>query len=153
MYMKCINILWRAQTYRLGFLRRKERFVNRFLRILKGWFLAYAILCRNFVVEIRETGADGSAQAGGYESTGWKRIFDMVKQSLKWRIILEVGRRKEELGSGCLRRVKKFRRRKYFQHLTWELRKAHHFIHQPSYFKHQNPSSFTRLNRIIPEGE
>ena len=23
MYMKCINILYRAQTYRLGFLRRK----------------------------------------------------------------------------------------------------------------------------------
>ena len=36
MYMKCINILWRAQTYRLGFLRRKGRFVNRFLRVMKG---------------------------------------------------------------------------------------------------------------------
>ena len=25
---------------------------------------------------------------------------------------------------------------------TSELRKAHYFLHQPSYFKHQNPSSF-----------
>ena len=91
MYRKRINILWRAQTYRLGFLRRKGRFVNRFLRVMKGWFLVSGILCRNFVVEIRETGADGSAQAGGYESTGWKRIFVILKQSLKWRIILEVG--------------------------------------------------------------
>jgi hypothetical protein len=69
MYMKRINILWRAQTYRLGFLRRKGRFVNRFLRILKGRFLASGILCCNFVFEIRRDEAEGSAQAGGYEST------------------------------------------------------------------------------------
>ena len=95
MYMKRINILWRAQTYRLVFLRRKGRFVNRFLRVMKGWFLVSGILSRNFVTEIRRDGAEGSAQAGGYKSTGWKRIFD---------IILEVGRMKEELGSGRLRR-------------------------------------------------
>jgi hypothetical protein len=56
--------------YRLGFLRRKGRFVNRFLRIMKGCFLASGILCCNFVVEIRKDGADGSAQAGGNEPTG-----------------------------------------------------------------------------------
>ena len=95
MYMKRINILWRAQTYRLGFLRRKERFVNRFLRIMEGWFLASGILCCNFVFEIRKDGADGSAQAGGNEPTGWERIFE---------IIFEGGRMKEELGSGRLRR-------------------------------------------------
>ena len=83
MYMKCINILYRAQTYRLGFLRRKGRFVNRFLRILKGWFLASEILCRNFVVEIRRDGAEGSAQAGGNEPTGWKRIFEIKNEKLK----------------------------------------------------------------------
>ena len=83
MYMKCINIFWRAQTYRLGFLRRKGRFVNRFLRVMKGWFLVSGILCRNFVVEIRETGADGSAQAGGNKSTGWKRIFEIKNEKLK----------------------------------------------------------------------
>ena len=49
MYMKRINILWRAQTYRLGFLRRKGRFINRFLRIMKGWFLDFGDLCCNFV--------------------------------------------------------------------------------------------------------
>ena len=69
MYKKRINILWRAQTYRLGFLRRKGRFVNRFLRILEGRFLASGILCCNFVFEIRRDEAEGSAQAGGYEST------------------------------------------------------------------------------------
>ena len=69
MYMKRIIILWRAQTYRLGFLRQKGRFVNRFLRIQKGRFLASGILCCNFVFEIRRDGAEGSAQAGGYEST------------------------------------------------------------------------------------
>ena len=69
MYKKRINILWRAQTCRLGFLRQKGRFVNRFLRILKGRFLASWIFSRNFVVEIRRDGAEGSAQAGGYEST------------------------------------------------------------------------------------
>ena len=83
MYMKRINILWRAQTYRLGFLRQKGRFVNRFLRILKGWFLASGILSRNFVVEIRKDGAEGSAQAGGNELTGWKRIFEIKNEKLK----------------------------------------------------------------------
>ena len=68
MRFKCI--LYRAQTYRLGFLRRKGRFVNRFLRILEGRFLASGILCCNFVFEIRRDGAEGSAQAGGYKSTG-----------------------------------------------------------------------------------
>ena len=80
MYMKRINILWRAQTYRLGFLRGKGRFVNRFLRIMKGWFLASGILCCNFVVEIRRDGAEGSAQAGGNEPTGWKRIFEIKNE-------------------------------------------------------------------------
>ena len=83
MYMKRINILYRAQTYRLGFLRRKGRFVNRFLRILKGWFLASGFLSRNFVVEIRKDGAEGSAQAGGNEPTGWKRIFEIKNEKLK----------------------------------------------------------------------
>ena len=37
------------QTYRLGFLRRKGRFVNRFLRVMKGCFLDFGDLCCNFV--------------------------------------------------------------------------------------------------------
>ena len=41
------------------------------------------ILSRNFVVEIRRDGAEGSAQAGGNEPTGWKRIFDMKNEKLK----------------------------------------------------------------------
>ena len=49
MYMKRINILWRAQTYRLGFLRRKGRFVNRFLHLTKAQFLDFGDLCCNFV--------------------------------------------------------------------------------------------------------
>ena len=49
MYRKRINILWRAQTYRLVFLRRKGRFVNRFLRVMKGCFLDFGDLCCNFV--------------------------------------------------------------------------------------------------------
>ena len=83
--------------YRLGILRRKGRCVNRFLQVMMGWFLVSGILSRNFVVEIRKDEAEGSAQAGGYESTDWKRIFVMVKQ-------IEVWRRKEELGSNRLRR-------------------------------------------------
>ena len=55
--------------YRLVFLRRKGRFVNRFLQVMKGCFLVSGILSRNFVVEIRRDEAEGSAQAGGYEST------------------------------------------------------------------------------------
>ena len=47
--MKRINILWRAQTYRLVFLRRKGRFVNRFLHLTKARFLDFGDLCCNFV--------------------------------------------------------------------------------------------------------
>ena len=50
---------------------------------MKGWFLVSGILSRNFVVEIRRDGAEGSAQAGGNEPTGWKRIFDMKNEKLK----------------------------------------------------------------------
>ena len=50
---------------------------------MKGWFLVSGILCRNFVVEIRRDGAEGSAQAGGNKSTGWKRIFEMKNEKLK----------------------------------------------------------------------
>ncbi len=47
--MKRINILYRAQTYRLGFLRRKGRFVNRFLHLTEARFLDFGDLCCNFV--------------------------------------------------------------------------------------------------------
>ena len=37
------------QTYRLGFLRRKGRFVNRFLHLTEACFLDSGDLCCNFV--------------------------------------------------------------------------------------------------------
>jgi len=50
---------------------------------MKGWFLASGTLSRNFVVEIKRDGADGSAQAGGNEPTDWKRIFEIKNEKLK----------------------------------------------------------------------
>ena len=39
--------------YHLGFLRRKGRFVNRFLRVLEGCFLVFGNLSRNFAADCK----------------------------------------------------------------------------------------------------